>query len=64
MNFNAIVFFNAGTALPSENDIVTALVAADYDAYVSNYVRNSQPIGTSIFFDTLRATLVVAVPLI
>jgi hypothetical protein len=55
VDFDAIVnFLPTAAALPGVRDFLMDMEAADYEDYIQNYVWNSEPFQTSIFFDTMR----------
>lgn len=52
IDFDANAFFTDGTDIPSAQDVFAVLEGADYQNYITNYVWNSEPVGSTIFFET------------
>lgn len=52
IDFDANAFFTDGTTIPTAAEVFSVLEDANYETYIQEYVWNSAPVGTSIFFET------------
>lgn len=56
LDFDAnVVFQGTDASAPTAGEVFASMQAADLQNYIQNYVWNSEPRGTSLFFDTQRS---------
>jgi hypothetical protein len=54
IDFDAVVEFAPGVPTPSRDEAFTAMQSSDLNAYIQQYVWESEPVMQSLFYDTQR----------